>query len=390
MKGGTPQDAMAAAVHASSHPARSGTLTPLPNASLSSQCSPSSHTTPHRAHGPLPKLSSLSPIQGRQSQMRTDARDEADTSGERGDNEGGRGMATRDNREPVDFQPCTLDTWRDDSCNPKSTTYKYWQLGSLGPMEKPETAAKRDAIARARRYGTTAARASTMSSAPKAPPVATRARACGPAKAASSKTQRAKDFARTIKPPAAGDARPRPADRRPTAAARLPAPKPPSNVSCAPRRTVSSLLARHESAARSIEQLRQDVAQWPEEPPTPPQATARTRNRQVPKRGPTVAKGRTVVRPVASALTGEEGGAAGVARVASAEGERSDVATAQGATPSEAQEEGPSGAGEAMLPDAVATVSGAPVATVSDAPVATGSGAPVTTGSGVPVATCSE
>jgi len=43
----------------------------------------------------------------------------------------------------VDYTPYTVQDYREDTLNPKSEHYAYWALGSLGPAETEETAAKR-------------------------------------------------------------------------------------------------------------------------------------------------------------------------------------------------------------------------------------------------------
>jgi hypothetical protein len=123
---------------------------------------------------------------------------------------------------------------------------RYWQLGKLVPVESPETAAKREAVNRARDYGAHANERAKAICARKSGKQA----ALTTSKAAPlepSKSQRAKAFAQTIKRPSA----PR---RAPPAPGELPAPP--------PRQTVSRLLERHESAAQRVDAIREDLARW--------------------------------------------------------------------------------------------------------------------------------
>lgn len=307
MQGGTPQDAMAAAV-------QSAALTPSTAGATAGGGGGSSRVY-NRSQSPRRKLAA--DLKSNRPRRHT------------------RGPAQAPpppHRDDVDFEPCTVTEWREDASNPKNAAYKcalpctsqrkdsatqhqqgpthtrtntrtcalpcaftrllalyahpghdlrhptgaasdpallcrYWQLGSLGVAETAETVAKREAVARARQYGMSAAATMKSSSAPAGTMKALqRAPSLPPAPAvpALSKTQRARAFAQSIRPPQRAKAPPVPQKVK-----QAPASGPPR------RRSVNTLLARHDSAARRTAELRNEVAAWPADPVTPPPRRAR-------------------------------------------------------------------------------------------------------------------
>ena len=174
----------------------------------------------------------------------------------------------------------SLATWRSHP----AVVCRYWKLGSLGPTDTPETAAKRDAVQRARQYGDNAAHLAktacvescTATRAGSLKPPAHRAAAAAKAHSSSaplpgasrhkaanttmSKTQRAKEFANSVRALSAAPRRAAAAAAQAKATARVPAD---------PRR-VSKLLEQHEKAAELVAGIKEEVATWPPPTPTPP------------------------------------------------------------------------------------------------------------------------
>jgi Jhy protein len=172
-------------------------------------------------------------------------------------------------------------------------SYRYWQLGSLGPHETLETIEKRSNAERAKAYGT------AVGERVKATAGASTRRAPLP----PSKNERAREFAKTIKPPrgspkAASDDAASGAPRGAAAGGRLhagaknvtrqagAAPTGPKQAAAAPvrgetagrppRRTVSKLLELHDSAARKAQAIRADIERWEtEDTKSAAQSTAR-------------------------------------------------------------------------------------------------------------------
>jgi hypothetical protein len=210
---------------------------------------------------------------------------------------------------------------------------RYWALGSLGPVDSPETAAKRAAAARARQYGK-AAKTLTMT---KPAPRSGTSRIAGSLTCSSrggstkqkhaaqplsdgarsiedSKTRRAREFAKTIRAPAPPSARktaarsttggtaavpshgtvrkggagatatppPQPWSLRPGAAAVSTLRAQPASAP-EPRR-VTQLLEAHDAAARHVAAIAAEAAAWPLPTPTPPAGIGSAGNSKVTRR----------------------------------------------------------------------------------------------------------
>lgn len=178
---------------------------------------------------------------------------------------------------------------------------RYWELGSLGPAETQELAAKRLAALRAKEYGIRVAEKAKATLKPKAKQDSARA---------PSTRDRAMEFAKTVRAPKRG---PKPLP---------PAPKPHASASTAPRGrapptqsagptdssmprldgqvSVNTMVARHMDAARRVADIKAEVERWdledrelPEVPgmpkrrsPSPPRGRTKRRSPSPARRKP--------------------------------------------------------------------------------------------------------
>eukprot|EP00892_Ulva_mutabilis_P000413 jgi/Ulvmu1/10372/UM061_0055.1 len=166
-----------------------------------------------------------------------------------------------------DFAPRTIRDWKESANNPKAETYRYWELGSLGPAETEELASKRLAALRAKEYGIRVAELAKTTLKPKAKPESSRI---------PSTRDRAMEFAKTVRAPKPVSKPDVPKAKPPDAGGRTQRGRP--NLRSSVKRSsaaneaqarqlqhqlsVDTMVARHMDAAKRVENIKAEVERW--------------------------------------------------------------------------------------------------------------------------------